>query len=166
MAEKARRTSERYGPGPSAERFEAILTAAAAARELPGAADCTVLADGDLQVRLRPQRQAGAVPDGLSLLCRDVQGRSDSVTSPFLGGTAIVPRRGTLAEGTWELVVVSAQGPEKVLHAGHCDAGHLVAPAWEPGPEGLQVLLPSGSRRRWTSWSPNTPTRSRSGTSG
>lgn len=142
MAEKARRTSERYGPGPSADRFEAILTLAAAARELPGAADCTVLAGGDLQVRLRPRQQAGAVPDGLSLLCRDVQGRNDAVTLSFVGGTAIVPRRGTLAEGTWELVVVSDQGPEKVLRTGHCDAGHLVAPDWEPGPEGLHVLLP------------------------
>lgn len=143
MGRQARLTSERFGPGPSAERFEAILAEAAAVRDLPGTADCTVLADGDMQVNLRPRDGAdGVVPDGLSLLCRDVRGKEKPVTLPFAGGTAIVPRRHTLSEGTWELVVASAEGHERPLQAEHCDAGNLVAPGWETGTGALEVLLP------------------------
>lgn len=143
MGRQARLTSERFGPGPSADRFEAILAEAAAVRELPGTADCTVLTSGDMQVSLRPRDGAdGGVPDQLSLLCRDVRGKEKPVTLPFDGGTAIVPRRRTLAEGTWELVVASAAGHERQLQAEHCDAGNLVAPGWEAGSGAMEVLLP------------------------
>ncbi|CAL9453750.1 UDP-N-acetylglucosamine--peptide N-acetylglucosaminyltransferase GtfA subunit [Streptomyces sp. enrichment culture] len=141
MGRQARLTSERFGPGPSAERFEEILSEAAAIRELPGTVDCAVLADGDIQLDLRPQEGEDRVPDGLSLLCRDVRGKEKPVVLPFTGGTAVVPRRGTLVEGLWEFVV-SAEGREKPLHAEHCDSGSLVAPGWEAETAGLEVLLP------------------------
>ncbi|MEG3632020.1 glycosyltransferase [Streptomyces poriticola] len=142
MGRQARLTSEAFGPGPSAERFETILTEASAARKLAGTVDCTVLQNGDVQVDLRPQEGADGVPEGLTLLCRDVSGKEKSPTIPFRAGTAVIPRRGTLTEGLWELVVVSAEGREKHLHAEHCDAGNLVAPSWGASTEGLEVLLP------------------------
>ncbi|MFV0136024.1 glycosyltransferase [Streptomyces sp. HMX87] len=141
MGRQARLTSETFGPGPSAERFEAILAEAAAVRRLPGAVDCTVLAGGDVRVDLRPQEGTDAVPDGLTLLCRDVRGKKKSETFPFIGGSAVIARRGALAEGLWEFAA-SAEGREKPLRVEHCDVRNLVAPAWEAGPEGLQVLLP------------------------
>ncbi|MGC0382604.1 glycosyltransferase [Streptomyces sp. SAI-129] len=142
MGRQARLTSERFGPGPSAERFEGILTEAAAVRKLPGTVDCAVLADGRVQLDLRPQEGEEGVPDGLTLLCRDVRGKEKPVALPFTGDRAVVPRLGMLAEGLWEFVVVSVEGREKPLHAEHCDSGSLVAPDWEAGTSGLEVLLP------------------------
>ncbi|MGZ3099098.1 glycosyltransferase family 4 protein [Streptomyces sp. H72] len=141
MGRQARTTSEGFGPGPSAERFERILSEAAAVRDLPGTADCTVLADGSVQVEIRPQEDAVGIRDGVSLLCRDVRGVEQTVTFPFVEGMAVVPRRGMLAEGLWDLVV-SADGHEKPLQVEHCDSRGLVAPDWEVGTAGLEVLLP------------------------
>lgn len=150
MGRQALRTAERFAPGPSAERFEAIAARARArfevVRELPGTADCTVLADGDVEVALVPCGTRERVPAGLRLVCRDVRGAKEPVQMPFAHGTARIPRHGSLADGVWELGVVSEEGYEKSLCMGLCDTTVLASPAHEPGTQGLETLLPFKER--------------------
>ncbi|MFE7211283.1 glycosyltransferase [Streptomyces sp. NPDC057611] len=146
MGREARRTAERFAPGPSAERFEAIVAKALSrsdvVRALPGTADCTVLPDGDVQVELARRGTEDEVPAGLRLVCRDVRNTKEPVHVPFVHGTARIPRRGTLADGLWELGLASGEGYEKALRVGHCDVTDLVSPRHEPGGQGLEMLLP------------------------
>ncbi|MGX4692249.1 glycosyltransferase [Streptomyces sp. JNUCC 63] len=150
MGREARRTAERFAPGPSAERFEAIVAKALSrsdvVRGLPGTADCAVLADGDVQVELVPREAGDELPAGLRLVCRDVRGTKEPVHVPFVHGTARIPRRGCLGDGVWELGLVSDEGYEKALRVGHCDVTELVSPCHEPGVEGLELLLPFRER--------------------
>ncbi|MFD5554610.1 glycosyltransferase [Streptomyces sp. NPDC127068] len=144
MGEAAVRGAERFSEEASAERFGAILEHAALRRRLPGTADAEVLSGGDVRVTLAGAG-ADVLTEGLELVCRDVRGRQEPVRLPVVAGAALIPRRGTLGEGRWELGVASAKGPEKRLSVEHVDVTRLVSrrdTSAAPAGGGLDVLLP------------------------
>ncbi|MER7723383.1 glycosyltransferase [Streptomyces sp. NPDC096323] len=144
MGEAAVRNAVRFHEPASCERFEAILHDAAARRALPTTATAQVDAQGSVRI------DVGALPaqaHGAEILCRRV-GRNP-VEERFAiepDGSALVPWRGGLPGGTWELSVRTAAGHEVPLTAdGYgCDVREVLnvpLPRDDRGPA-MELLLP------------------------
>ncbi|MDA2810294.1 glycosyltransferase [Nocardiopsis sp. RSe5-2] len=142
MGEAARSGAERFGEGPSAERFTGVLEEAArrrAARSVRGR--MTVEAgSGDVRIDLE------GVPEGAEVVLHRrtaAAGAGEAAVFPVEGGTARVPRQMGPAEGEWTVAVRRPDGVEAVVADGGCDtAGYLAAPRLSREAPGLRALLP------------------------
>ncbi|MET7856664.1 glycosyltransferase [Streptomyces sp. NPDC005318] len=113
MGEAAVRGAVRFHEPASCERFEAILHEAFARRALPTQATARVDAEGSVHI------EVGALPEGVhqaDVVCSRV-GKLDqeecfALTSE---GAAVIPWRGGLPAGTWELSIRTAAGHEVPL---------------------------------------------------
>ncbi|MFI6060343.1 glycosyltransferase [Streptomyces sp. NPDC051286] len=113
MSEAAVRGAVRFHEPASCERFEAILHEAFARRALPTHATARVDAEGSVHI------EVGALPDGVhqaDVVCNRV-GKLDQEECFALtpGGTTVIPWRGGLPAGTWELSIRTAVGHEVPL---------------------------------------------------
>ncbi|WP_327656870.1 glycosyltransferase family 4 protein [Streptomyces sp. NBC_00483] len=135
-------SARRFGPGPSVDRVEGILSAVRTCASRSVAAHCLVTEVGDVQLTLAEGSTDGFGPDA-TLVCRDLGGESPDVRLPLSEGRAVLPGRGALAEGTWQVLLwdgVSREGP---LLCSGSDTKALVTPALPhlTGPA-LEIVLP------------------------
>ncbi|MFI8253014.1 glycosyltransferase family 4 protein [Streptomyces filamentosus] len=136
MASAAVANVVRFQEAATAERFEKLVEAMRARRAVPRTATAVVTPQGDVRVRV----------DGLAvdaeLVCRDTRKKAADVVLPFVGGEALVPTLGKLAEGDWQLLVRAA-GAELPLRSAGCDTLHILG-LEHPRTEGpaLSLLLP------------------------
>lgn len=144
MGEAAVRNAVRFQEAASCARFEAVLHDAAARRALPTTATAQVDPQGSVRI------DVGTLPaeaHGAEIACRRV-GRNPAEERFAIqpDGSAVVPWRGGLPAGVWELSVSTAAGHEVPLTAdGYgCDVRELlnVPLPRENGGPAMELLLP------------------------
>lgn len=144
MGEAAVRNAERFHEAASCARFEGVVHDAFARRALPRTATAQVDPMGSVHI------EVGPLPEevrGAEIACRRV-GRNPAEERFAIqpDGSAVVPWRGGLPAGTWELSVCTAAGHEVPLTAdGYgCDVRELlnVPLPRESGGPAMELLLP------------------------
>ncbi|MDK1473876.1 glycosyltransferase [Streptomyces sp. 549] len=148
MGAAAQRNAARFGPAAGADRFEEILRQASLRRARAVKAECRVTdcGSGDLHVTLPPVGQDGPP----ALVCLPAGG-GEPVRIPFVPAdgrlTAVVPRRGCLAEGEWRLSVEHGDAALTGVRADACDTrGLLSVPLPNAHGPALELLLPHVDR--------------------
>ena len=144
MGEAARIGAERFGEGPSAERFEAVLEEAARRRRSRAAHGRLSVVDGSGDVRI----EVDGAPEGTDVVLhrRGGAGRGAGAGAAVFSteaGAAVVPRQGGLSEGEWTVAVRRPDGSETSFTCASCDTlGFLGAPRLSREVPGLRALLP------------------------
>ncbi|MFF0479975.1 glycosyltransferase [Streptomyces sp. NPDC004435] len=138
MATAAVANVVRFQEAAIAERFERLVETMRARRAVPREAAAAVTPQGDVLVRV----DGLAAGSDARLVCKDVRKKAEDVVLPFVGGEALVPAVGRLAEGDWELTI-SAVDSDLPLHSTGCDTTYIPSMKHHR-PEGpaLSLLLP------------------------
>ncbi|WP_017626468.1 glycosyltransferase [Nocardiopsis chromatogenes] len=144
MGEAARTGAERFGAGPSAERFERVLEEAARRRSARSVRGRISVEEGSGDVRIDLE----GAPEGAEVVLHRRTGArggggAEAAVFPVEGGTARVPRQVGPGEGEWTVAVRRPDGVEAAVADGGCDsAGYLAAPRLSREAPGLRALLP------------------------
>ncbi|MFF2781005.1 glycosyltransferase [Streptomyces sp. NPDC058052] len=138
MAAAAVANVVRFQEAATAERFERLVEDMRARRAVPREATAVVTPQGDVRVRV----DGLAAGSDAELVCKDIRKKAEDVVLPFVGGEALVPTLGKLAEGDWQLTIRAA-GSQLPLNSAGCDTLHILSLKHpRSGGPALSLLLP------------------------